>query len=708
MSYLVLARKYRPQTFDEVVGQNHVTTTLKNAIEQGRVHHAFLFSGVRGTGKTTTARILAKALNCEKGPTPTPCNECRSCREISAGTSPDVQEIDGASHTGVDDIRELREAVRYLPTYGRQKVYIIDEVHMLSVSAFNALLKTLEEPPAHVTFIFATTEPQKIPATILSRCQRFDFRRVTVDEIQGHLVHILEQEGLSAEHPAVRTIAVQAGGSVRDSLSLLDQIIAYSAGERITEDLVARVLGLADRTVLADLAQALLGRDPAAVLEIIDDVFRSGWDLVQLMRALVSYLRDLVVTSVAKDPARLLALGPTELGTMKDLTARHSPDRLLEVFDAAVRATEDVSRSEFQKMTCEMRLVELAITEPIVPFPDLLSRIEAMETRLTPGGPVARSNSPSTQAARRATGADRNSKTEPRRSSTRPAGPGTAQRPAGNSRARQASRQSRDDSTSSEPQHGNPTDDDPDPSPRENSRLQGSSAPGPENRSEDDGPARAAVGRARVGSSSPANDGTGPEPRIQGKEQRSGGSAIDPKTFDPGVLPFPPPSEEQMNRWAEIVSVVKTRAPFLAATLALARIVSLEESGGSVEVKLAVPPKSLGENRLDDDAARKCAGLVRDGLGLEVSLHLSPLDPEADRLIDNLWRKVVELNRDPAGPSPEDAQLASLRPLSLADKQRLDRAKKSARIEREAIEDPAVRKAQQLLGARVRGVKVLD
>src|SRR5512137_1945428 len=228
MSYLVIARKYRPQTFEEVVGQGHVTRTLKNAIMQGRIAHAYLFSGPRGVGKTTVARLLAKALNCEKGPTPDPCNACPMCRGIIDGSVTDVYEIDGASNTGVDDIRELRENVRYLPSSGRYNIYIIDEVHMLSINAFNALLKILEEPPAHVIFIFATTEHHKIPVTILSRTQRFDFRRIGAEKIEKRILEISNKERVAVEPEAVAVIAREAGGSMRDAQSLLDQVIGYA------------------------------------------------------------------------------------------------------------------------------------------------------------------------------------------------------------------------------------------------------------------------------------------------------------------------------------------------------------------------------------------------------------------------------------------------------------------------------------------------
>ncbi|MEJ2068394.1 MAG: DNA polymerase III subunit gamma/tau, partial [Deltaproteobacteria bacterium] len=260
MSYLVIARKYRPKTFDEVVGQGHVSRTLKNAIKIGRIAHAYLFSGPRGVGKTTVARIMAKALNCENGPTPDPCNKCKMCTGINEGSVTDVYEIDGASNTGVDDIRELRDNVRYLPASGRYNIYIIDEVHMLSINAFNALLKILEEPPAHVIFIFATTEPHKIPVTILSRVQRFDFRRLSLAEITGSLSQIAKEEGIKITDGALIIISREAEGSMRDAQSLMDQVVGF-AGKEVTEADVREVLGLTDRELLFRMAGALMKKD---------------------------------------------------------------------------------------------------------------------------------------------------------------------------------------------------------------------------------------------------------------------------------------------------------------------------------------------------------------------------------------------------------------------------------------------------------------
>ena len=271
MSYLVLARKYRPQTFAQVIKQDHVTRTLANAIASGRVAHAILFSGPRGTGKTTVARILAKAMNCKEGPTEVPCNACRSCREITSGSGVDVFEIDGASNNSVDQIRELRENIQYRPAHSLYKIYIIDEVHMLSIAAFNALLKTLEEPPSHVMFLFATTEPHKIPITILSRCQRHDFRRIDIESILKHMDMLCDKEGIKISVESLSLIAREAGGSIRDALSLLDQVMSCASGS-ITHDHVLDILNVIDRKIIFDISKTLLVGGIPELLDILDEI----------------------------------------------------------------------------------------------------------------------------------------------------------------------------------------------------------------------------------------------------------------------------------------------------------------------------------------------------------------------------------------------------------------------------------------------------
>src|SRR5881409_2403954 len=297
MSYEVFARKYRPQTFDDLVGQSHVSRTLKNAVAQNRLAHAYLFVGPRGVGKTSTARILAKSLNCVKGPTITPCGECDNCREIVGGNSLDVIEIDGASNNSVEDVRQLRENVRYAPAKGRYKIYLIDEVHMLSSAAFNALLKTLEEPPEHVKFIFATTEPQKVLPTILSRCQRFDLHRIPANLIAKHLQFIAGKEKIALEPAAAEAVARGAEGGLRDAESMLDQLVAFCGG-KITEADVLNIFGFTGTHTVSHLCEAILKLDASAALASIHEQAEAGKDLLRLMSDLISHLRNLLVLKV--------------------------------------------------------------------------------------------------------------------------------------------------------------------------------------------------------------------------------------------------------------------------------------------------------------------------------------------------------------------------------------------------------------------------
>ncbi|MEK7678606.1 MAG: DNA polymerase III subunit gamma/tau [Deltaproteobacteria bacterium] len=375
--YLVLARKWRPGLFDEVVGQAHVTRTLKNAIALNKVGHAYLFSGSRGVGKTTTARILAKALNCEKGPTTEPCNECSSCRAIAAGSSVDVFEIDGASNTGVENVQELREGVAYLPSQGRHKVYIIDEVHMLSNHAFNALLKTIEEPPSHAVFIFATTEPHKIPQTIRSRCQCFDFRRIPLKEIQRHLVKILEGEGVGFDEEALFVVSREAEGSLRDAQSLLDQVLAYSGGKVKTSD-VFDALGLMDRAVLFDLAGAVIEKDGKLALNIVEKIYDFGYDLKKVSASLLELIRDLTVVKVTGN-AELLDLPDSEIERAVSIASKAGVLRLQMLFSIISRGYEEILRSAYPRYAFEMALMKAAHFDEIEPVAELIERLERLK-----------------------------------------------------------------------------------------------------------------------------------------------------------------------------------------------------------------------------------------------------------------------------------------------------------------------------------------
>ncbi len=388
MSYVVLARKYRPQSFEDLVGQGHVSATLANAIARNRVAHAFLFTGVRGVGKTTSARILAKSLNCEKGPTATPCQKCAACIEITSGNDVDVQEIDGASYTGVDDVRRLQESLPYRPQRDRFKIFVVDEVHMLSNNAWNAFLKTLEEPPPHVKFIFATTEVHKIPVTILSRCQRYDFKLISAQSVAARLKFVLEQEKVAFEDAALSVIAREAAGSMRDGMSLLDQVLAWVGidGDKLTAEGVARVLGVADRTVLHALAAALVDGDAHACLRIVNDLAQQGYDLPHVARDFLGHLRDLVVAKVSKDPAGLLDLADSEASDVVALAKRADADDLTRLHQGFSRSFDDIVRSGQPRSAFEMAMVRLARRPPLLPVDELLQRITALEKSILQGG----------------------------------------------------------------------------------------------------------------------------------------------------------------------------------------------------------------------------------------------------------------------------------------------------------------------------------
>ncbi len=357
MAYEALARKWRPKTFDEIVGQGHVTRALANAITSGKIHHAYLFSGTRGVGKTTFARILARALNCEKGPTPTPCLTCPSCVEVGAGT--DVQEIDGASNTGIDDIRSLRENAAYAPSRLRYKVYIIDEVHMLSKQAFNGLLKTLEEPPPRVVFVLATTEPNKIPDTILSRVQRFDFRMLTDAEVLGRLSEMARAEGIAAEEDALALMARYAFGSMRDGQSLFEQA-AVSGGGSVTAALVEGMLGLVGVEAAIDLVSAAVLGGAGAALTRFASLLSRGADLKYLFLSLIDVLRDAAVLSFTGQEALLFRHSPASLDRMRELTSRRSREEWMLLLDIAFRSERDVLATEFPHLGFELLLLRLA------------------------------------------------------------------------------------------------------------------------------------------------------------------------------------------------------------------------------------------------------------------------------------------------------------------------------------------------------------
>lgn len=396
MSYQVLARKWRPRQFDEVVGQEHVTHTLKNAIASGRLAHAYLFVGPRGIGKTTIARVFAKALNCASGPTATPCGECDSCREIALGSNLDVLEIDGASNNGVEQVRELRETVRYAPTRGQFRIYIIDEVHMLSTAAFNALLKTLEEPPAHVKFLFATTEPDRVLATIISRCQRFDLRRIPVPLIVERLAQIAVAEGVDVTADALLAVARGAAGGLRDAESALDQLIAFR-GESIAEEDVLAVFGLVARGTLEKLAEGILRGGIADIVGLVGKLDAAGKDLQRLLMELIEHFRNLLVFLHVGDAEEALDLTDAQRETLRAQSGLADAERLLRVTDI-LADTENRMRSALcRRSVLELGLIRAARAVGVVSLEEVLRRLNELKAGLAGDG-TAR-NEPETPAA---------------------------------------------------------------------------------------------------------------------------------------------------------------------------------------------------------------------------------------------------------------------------------------------------------------------
>ena len=385
MSYTALYRKFRPKDFEDVKGQEHIVTTLKNQIKADRIGHAYLFCGTRGTGKTTIAKILARAVNCEHPVDGSPCNTCKTCRAILEGTSMNVIEIDAASNNGVDNIREIREEVAYRPTEGRYKVYIIDEVHMLSTGAFNALLKTLEEPPSYVIFILATTEAHKIPITILSRCQRYDFRRITVETIANRLTELMEKEGNDVEEKAIRYIAKAADGSMRDALSLLDQCIAFYLGETLTYEKVLENLGAVDTDIFSGLLRKILRQDTAGAVKTLEEIILQGKEMGQFVTDFIWYLRNLLLIGSSEHPEEAVDVSAENLEKMKEESAMMDAETLMRYIRIFSELSNQIKYASQKRVLVEIALIKLCQPVMETNLDSLYDRVRVLEEKLKNG-----------------------------------------------------------------------------------------------------------------------------------------------------------------------------------------------------------------------------------------------------------------------------------------------------------------------------------
>jgi DNA polymerase-3 subunit gamma/tau len=600
MTYVSLYRKWRPQTFADVVGQDHVVGTLVNAIQTGQVHHALLFTGTRGTGKTSTARILAKALNCERGPTPEPCNQCDACRSITDGTSLDVVEIDAASHGSVDDARDLREKANYAPAASRFKVYIVDEAHMVTPQGFNAMLKVLEEPPDHVRFIFCTTEPHKVIEAIRSRCQRHDFRRVRTAVLAEYFAKICAAEGVDVEPAAIEMVARAADGSVRDGQSRLDQVITFSRG-RVTLSSVTQALGALPSEVRFELAEAIAGQRVSDVFACVERVVDAGHDLQQFTREALEHLRDLYVTRIAPDSTTLVDVTPETRARLASQADRFGPGELNRALRILGEVYLDMRTATDQRLVLEVGMARAAMPEASLDAEALLARIERLERRLAigagepgaPAAPVAERPAPARAPAAEppADGAT----PEPRRAAAKPA-----------SRRREPP---------AEPPDGG------------ESSAGASSGPGPSAGGTGDGPGAVPAPRGDGPGAVPAprGDGPGAVPARGAAAAKGKRAAAEPAVEDdwatPAQVPAGPIDLGMVTRsWAEVVQRVQAASRVTATFLEHGRLTGLENRQVLVEFSPddRFHAEALGKNGRDKHVEAALEAVIGGGLGIRV------------------------------------------------------------------------------------------